>query len=538
MNLKEQRVKPIHEVLNENSERKAGKILSREPVSRLRILISLLLTVLVFVAIVVFHITKSNYNLDEKVFHVVWHSLIVLFFLAMVDTFLSVTNRVIDPTGKTKSFLAYALNQNIMLFRITLSLALYILCLALTSWIKNILSPVPLITNADDQPVPLVSAFEDDAKQPSTAVKEEIKKAVFEEYIEQNYQGIVFAVLIFFLTFLLKRLFLQFINYRIHFKYYKDRIKENKKIVQYLQSLNDITGTEANQDMSEWNNRIFDSMRKDQEVLSKRDFQRCFGVHDGAKIFQLFDIDENDEVTRDEFTKRYSSLFREKEQLDAALVQNSYGLYKLDCIVSIILFPLMILLILFTLGTHAKFQGVLKLVSTVLLSVSFAFSSVVSNVFQSIIFVFFVRPFDIGDIIEVDNKIYTVSDLGLLYSTLLSDSRYETFPNESLRTKCIKNLRKSTHVTAEFENVFSYKDYSKINDLKEKISNFLLDNPTKYEEKFRINNFKILKDEKMKFKIEIILSCPYQEIETIIERKDKFALFLHDTVSELEFTYV
>lgn len=538
MNLKEQRVKSINEILNEDSEQKTGRILSRKPVNLVWIVLSTILTVASFVFAVGVYMNKDAFGKNTDLYHVCWHVCVVVFFFSMVNAMLLMLARVIDPTGKEPSFLAYLLDQNMMLLRITLCLGFYLVMLVLVVSIKNIFSPMPVITAPDSQPV-IVPKDPSQVSDSEPEVKEEkINKIKFQDYIERKYENIIFAMLLLCTTLLAKRAFLQYINHRIHFQYYKNRIAKNKMIVQYLQNINNITGTEPNGDETEWSNVIFDSMRMDKEVLTLGDFRKFFGANDGTKIFELFDIDENNEVTREEFTKRYNSLLKEKKQLDAALVQNTYNIYKFDCILSVVIFPGLFFLVFIILGAQSEFRNFLKSLGALILSLSFAFSKLVSDTFQSLIFVFFIRPFDIGDIIEIDGKTYLVADLGLLYSTLLSDSRYETFPNELLRNHSIKNLRKSTHVTATFPYCFTYDDYSKLDKLKEMITTFLLDNPTKYHEEFSINNFEIISKEKMKFTIGITLSCPYQETGTIVERKDKFALFVHECVTKLKFTYV
>ncbi|KRH92236.1 Small Conductance Mechanosensitive Ion Channel (MscS) Family, partial [Pseudoloma neurophilia] len=275
------------------------------------------------------------------------------------------------------------------------------------------------------------------------------------------------------------------------------------------------------------------SIKSDGNTLKIADFKRHFGKHDGIRIFALFDIDENNEVSKDEFKKRYKSLLKEKELLDEALTANDSSIKKLNILCSIILYPIMFIFMMFCLDIYSKVKGFFSMISAIVLSISFAFSSVASSVFQSIIFVFFVRPFDVGDVIEIDNKIFIVADLGILYSTFIIDSTYETIPNDKIRDKPIKNLRKSEYVTVNFQYQCSEKDFEKINQLEEKISIFLQENNIKYNEKFRIFDFCQLNNSEIKFDIQIIITCPYQEIITLEDRKDKFSLFLFYTTKEL-----
>lgn len=605
--LKATRIKNITEILEEDTVQKTAKILKRKPVTTLGILFSFIITVVIFGLTWFFYIyCTDNPKYKKETVKVVWECLVLILFFFGINTLLLTYLKVRDPTGTRNDFSSFVLKNNLNLFRITLTLFFFFFIISLTAWIKNITSKTPIVPvpstvdKADMKTVNNDILNTDKEPEPEEAEKKKKEeKIILQNYLETRYESIIGALVILFGSILLKRMFLQFINYRIHFKYYKERIRKNTKIVKYLQSLNNVTGEEPEKDIEAFNEKIFLSMAngtpekhpagsktnseksekstksskqsvknsedkksssdkdgdlkqsKDrtqtafsdktntsQEIknegvtLNIKDFNRHFGNHDGKSIFALFDIDENGKVTKDEFCKRYTSLLKEKELLDTALNSNDSSINKLDIILSIVLYPLTFVFILFCLDAYSKFESAFKFLSAMLLSVSFAFSSVVSSTFQSIIFVFFVRPFDIGDVIEYDNKIFLVSDLGLLYSTFIFDSTYETIPNEVLRGKCIKNLRKSTHVTTNLKYSTSQNDFEKIEDLKDAVNDFLQDNSTRYHEKFRFYNISQTPQGEIKFEVQIIISCPYQEIQTFEDRKDKFAMFMLKTAKE------
>lgn len=537
----EHRVKKISEILEQDTSEKSSKILEGKPITALEIVVYLILSLLTFIFSILFEFKfRKFWNLKETTSKIIWELSIMMCFFFSVNTLISLFLKQQDPTGKNQDFLSFILKKNSTMVRITLTLGAFLFFITFTAWFKNITSPMPMIpvaTTGDSSATTTVNneILKDTAPSSNESEKKKKEKKIFENYLETKYESIIAAILLLFISLLSKRIFLQFINYRIHFKYYKERIRNNTKIVKYLHSLNEVTGLEPEKDVEEFNSKIFDSMKSDpsSESLVISDFQKHFGRPDGKKIFALFDIDENDSVSKEEFFKRYQSLLKEKELLDNALNANDTSIKKLDIICSIILFPLTFVFILFCLDAYSKFEGAFKLISAILLSVSFAFSSVVSSVFQSIIFVFFVRPFDIGDVIEYENKMFTVADLGILYSTLIYDSTYETIPNDKIRDKGIKNLRKSSHVTVNYQYQTSETDFERIGALKEKIDNFLQENTVRYHEKCRIYNFCQLTNSEVKFSIQIIISCRYQELQTLEDRKDKFALFILNSTKEM-----
>lgn len=543
--LKDKHVKKITEILEEDSVAKTGNILSRNPINKSYNIYSFIITCVLFVVSIfsIKYLREPKLSIRSIISEISMFS----FIFAAVNTLLLYYIITKNPRGDSKCFASYVVQNNINLFRITLSIGIFTLILLISSWVQAITSPMILVPATDSQKVVENNLIKDknesdssnntngDSDSETEKEKKMKNKLIYRNYLETRYESILCAFFVFFASWLIKNIFLQFINHRIHFKYYKERIRENQKIVQYLQSLNDVTEDEPERNVEEFNRKIFDAMKtSEDDILEKKDFIRHFGTHDGKNIFFLFDIDENSVVTRDEFSKRYRSLLKEKELLDVALHSNSSSMAKLNIIFSLIMYPLSFVIILFHLDAYSKFENIFKFISALCISFSFAFSALVSTTFQSIVFVFFVRPFDIGDVIEFDGKTFLVSDLGLLYSTFICDSMYEIVPNEILRNKTIKNFRKSTHVTCNFKYSAHEKDFQVIQtDLKDKIRNFLQENSKKYHEHFKIHKIEQLDQENVQFEIEIIVSCPYQETHTVEQRKDNFTLFLMKITGEL-----
>lgn len=545
--MKEERARTINEILSEDTSRRTENILERKPVKQKDIITAFVITILVYLLTLLFYSVDIG-ELGSKTVTFIGQVLTFLCSFCSVSTIIILIGYNLHKSDEKKKFLSYALQNNRNCFRITFTLLFFLSMIKITSWYKNITSPTPIVPTGNNGVTTVKNdLLSDDGKETSedankeqnrninnqtaemkskSAEKDQKARLIFQDYLETKYESIISALLTIFASFLIKSLFIQYINYRIHYKYYKERIRKNNKIVKYLQNLNNVTGMPADDDVNATNNAIFDTMRGRKPALTLDDFRYHFGPTDGTRIFTLFDIDENSEVSREEFTRRYSSLLTEKAQLDTALLSNSSSIRKLDIVISLIIYPVTIALTLFCIDAHEKFANIFRFLTAILLSVSFAFSAVVSSTFQSIIFVFFVRPFDIGDIIEYDGKTFYVSDLGLLYSTFLSDSRYETVPNDELRKKSIKNFRKSTHATVKYTYSVPFSNLSRIDSIKERINTFLLDNPTKYQESCRIINISHSTAETVEFTIEIVVSCPYQEMHTLEERKDRFSVFV------------
>ncbi|KAM7253174.1 hypothetical protein ACFE04_025792 [Oxalis oulophora] len=86
----------------------------------------------------------------------------------------------------------------------------------------------------------------------------------------------------------------------------------------------------------------------------------------------------------------------------------------------------------------------LVLVSSQLLLVVFIFGNTCKTVFEAIIFLFIMHPFDVGDPCEIDGIQMRVEEMNILTTVFLrSDNQKVSYPNSVLATKVIGNFHRS-----------------------------------------------------------------------------------------------
>ena len=56
--------------------------------------------------------------------------------------------------------------------------------------------------------------------------------------------------------------------------------------------------------------------------------------------------------------------------------------------------------------------------TTTLLSLSFVFSNTIRNLFEAVVFLFHVHPYDIGDAVRINGVYYVVEELALLHNVM------------------------------------------------------------------------------------------------------------------------
>ncbi|KAF2302162.1 hypothetical protein GH714_033189 [Hevea brasiliensis] len=80
----------------------------------------------------------------------------------------------------------------------------------------------------------------------------------------------------------------------------------------------------------------------------------------------------------------------------------------------------------------------------VIVVVSFIFGNTARTLFESIIFLFFVHPFDVGDLCEVDGRQLRVEEMNILTTIFLRDDNLKViYHNNILATKAIGNFYRS-----------------------------------------------------------------------------------------------
>ncbi|KAF7682617.1 Mechanosensitive ion channel protein 10 [Astathelohania contejeani] len=456
-----------------------------------------------------------------------YHIATLLIFLSLFtsgwffsDAIFGIISIFLGKDYEHKSFNSFALHYNERLIKFISALLIYIIAATFLLRIQRNNINTTQTTTLSNQ----------DAEDTETLA---FSGTPFEFRFEFIHRLLIASTILLFFH-LLVRIIIQYLNYKIHYTYYKKRIEENDRNVKYLQGLNRITGKRANKTLEEWAEMVYETLSGQKEALVIEDFKYFFGVTEGEKMFDMFDVNHDEYVSKEEFIKNYVKIFNEKTILRRSLSEKDSCMHKLSIVLEIIFMLIGSFFAFVILGHNETYKSLLGSFAGVVLPLSFVFGSVLSDVFQSILFIFSVRPFDIGDMITINGKTYVVVEMGLLYSTLTSDSKYYNFPNDILRKNPVTNLRRSDYVVERFNQSYeisSAKD--KINLLQKKIDDYLEKYPKLFKPVCEINQFEVVGGNTLKLNISIILNCKYQDVKGVNVRRDMFVLFLDEVIKEL-----
>ncbi|KAL8142534.1 hypothetical protein V2J09_015566 [Rumex salicifolius] len=173
------------------------------------------------------------------------------------------------------------------------------------------------------------------------------------------------------------------------------------------------------------------------------DLLRFMEEDDALKTLGLFEgALESERISKSSLKNWVVNAFRGRRALTLTINDTKSAVNKLHKIVNglVCIIILIIWLIMLNIAT-SKF---LVFASSQVLLVAFIFGNFCKNVFESIIFLFVIHPYDVGDRCEIDTVQMVVEEMNILTTVFLRyDNQKIIFPNYILLTKPIGNFYRS-----------------------------------------------------------------------------------------------
>ena len=166
------------------------------------------------------------------------------------------------------------------------------------------------------------------------------------------------------------------------------------------------------------------------------------------KIMEVLDTDNAGVLRREQIVRRFVEIYERRRDLAKSLASASGVLATLE---RIILSALYFLLVFVVLGIFE--QNIVEMwftASSMLLAFVFMFGNSIKQLFESVIFIFVIHPFDVGDAVLIDNERHAVRNIGILTTeTVKWNGQVIYYPNASMSAKPLVNLTRMKKFTDE-----------------------------------------------------------------------------------------
>ncbi|KAK4270543.1 hypothetical protein QN277_023566 [Acacia crassicarpa] len=325
-----------------------------------------------------------------------------------------------------------------------------------------------------------------------------------------------------------------------------------KRLVTYVMSsgLSTITRTvddfaDAESEInSEWQarscaQRIFKNVAKEgSKYIVEEDLLRFLKRDEVYMIFPLFGgALETGKITKSSFRNWVVQAYVERKALAHSLNDTKTAVRQLHKLASAIVIVIISVVSLLVMGLATT--KVIFVVTSQLLLVGFVFQNMCKTVFESIIFVFLMHPFDVGDRCVIDRIQMIVEEMNILTTVFLRyDGEKIYYPNSVLLTKPISNFRRSPDMADVVEfTVDASTSMDNITSLKKAIQTYIESKPKYWNPKHVVIVKEIENMDKMKMALCVQHTINHQNFGERNSRRSELLLELKKIFESLGIKY-
>ncbi|CAJ2643777.1 unnamed protein product [Trifolium pratense] len=254
-------------------------------------------------------------------------------------------------------------------------------------------------------------------------------------------------------------------------------------------------------------------------------------------VFPLLAQPETGVITRKSLANWVLKVYQERRALAHALCDTKTAVKQLNKLVTgvLALVTIVVWLLLMEIAT----TKVLVFLSSQLVLAAFMFGNTCKNIFEAIIFVFVMHPFDVGDRCVIDGVELLVEEMNILTTVFLKLSNEKLYyPNSVLATKPISNYYRSPNMgdSVEFSVDFTT-PVEKIGALKEKVKRYLEKNPQYWHPNFGLVVKEIENVNKIKMGVYVTHTMNFQEFAEKNKRRSELVMEVKKIFEELNIRY-
>ncbi|XP_022959454.1 mechanosensitive ion channel protein 10-like [Cucurbita moschata] len=272
--------------------------------------------------------------------------------------------------------------------------------------------------------------------------------------------------------------------------------------------------------------------------IEEEDLLRFLKVEEVNTIFPLFEgAIETGKISKSAFRNWVLHAYIERKALAHSLNDTKTAVHQLHKLASAVVSVIIIVISLLVLGVATI--KVLLVVTSQLLLVGFMFQNTCKTIFESIIFVFVMHPFDVGDRCVIDSVHMFVEEMNILSTVFLRfDNEKIYYPNSVLLTKPISNFRRSPDMsdTVNF-TIDASTSFDNITALKKAMQIYIESKPKHWSPKHTLVVKEIENMDKMKMSLCVQHTMNHQNFTERNSRRSDLILELKRVFENLGIKY-
>ncbi|KAJ2809471.1 hypothetical protein H4R20_000091 [Coemansia guatemalensis] len=284
--------------------------------------------------------------------------------------------------------------------------------------------------------------------------------------------------------------------------------------------------------------KLFNALQNERNYLIVDDFLPFFDKEEDAiKAFEFFDKDNNGDISKREMRDRVLLIYKERRVLLNALSDMSQVVGKLDLFLTAFALVVIVIIALMVFGLDALKS--LATMGTMFVAWSFVFGGTFKNIFECIIFLFQVHPYDVGDTVFLNTENLTVYKIRLLSTVFFkTDGTYTVYPNTVLATMKIQNLRRSNPQCESIIISFSFDTPTdKIYALRDRMNAYVDDNPRDFIAPIGFNIDLLENCNRIQVSVGINYKNNWQDVGKHFDCKTRFTFALREAIRDLGLKY-
>lgn len=273
------------------------------------------------------------------------------------------------------------------------------------------------------------------------------------------------------------------------------------------------------------------------KYIDELDLRRFMIKEEVDVVFPMIDVAETGHIDRKVLTEWVVKVYKGRKALAHALNDTKTAVKQLNKIVTGILIIIMIVVWLLLVGIATT--KVLVFLSSQLVLAVFMFGNTCKTIFEAIIFVFVMHPFDVGDRCVIDGVQMIVEEMNILTTVFLKFDKEKIFyPNSVLSTKPISNFYRSPDMSDQLDFSIDFKTpVEKIGALKDKMKRYIEKNPQLWHPNHSVIVKEIENVNKLKMALIFNHTMNFQEFGEKNKRKSEIVLEMKKIFEELAVGY-